>query len=77
MFRNLSVQPALRGSNGLCVGRKIGEFSIAFSVHGTVGSPTGPDEEIRVDDQEIGSSGRPVSSGLQVPAETEYCRSGT
>jgi len=35
-----------------------------FSVHGTGGSPTGPDPDNRVDDQDIGSSGRPVSSGL-------------
>jgi hypothetical protein len=40
-----------------------------FSVQGTDGSPTGPDPENRVGDQEIGSAGRPVSSGLQVPGE--------
>ena len=33
------------------------------------GSPTGPDPENRVDDQDIGSPGWPVSSGLQVPVE--------
>jgi hypothetical protein len=43
--------------------------SVFFSVHGTGGSPTGPDPEIRVGDQVIGSPGRPVSSGLQVPGE--------
>ena len=33
------------------------------------GSPTGPDSENRVGDQDTGSPGRPVSSGLQVPGE--------
>jgi hypothetical protein len=44
-------------------------LSIVFSVQGTVGCPTGPDPENRVGDQDIGSPGRPVSSGLQVPGE--------
>jgi hypothetical protein len=43
--------------------------SIVFSVQGTGGSRTGPDPENRVDDQDIGSPGRPVSSRLQVPSE--------
>jgi hypothetical protein len=38
-----------------------------LSVHVTGCSPTGLDPEIRATDQEIGSPGRPVSSGLQVP----------
>ena len=42
-------------------------FSIIFLVQETGGSPTGPDPEKRVGDQDIGSPGRPVSSGLQVP----------
>ena len=46
---------------------KNGKLSILFSVQGTVGSPTGPDPENRVGDQENGSLGRPVSSGVQVP----------
>ena len=37
----------------------------------------GPDPESRVDDQDIGSPGRPVSSGLQVPGEPGYCRERT
>jgi hypothetical protein len=37
-----------------------------FSVQGTGGSPTGPDPENRVGDQDTGSRGRPVSSRLQV-----------
>ena len=37
-----------------------------FSVQGTGGSLTGPDPENRVGDQDTGSPGRPVSSGLQV-----------
>ena len=40
-----------------------------FSVQGTGGSPTGPDPDNRVGDQDTGSPGRPVSSGLQVPGE--------
>jgi len=38
------------------------ELSIVFSVQGTGGSPTGPDPENRVGDQDIGNPGRPVSS---------------
>jgi hypothetical protein len=44
-------------------------LSIFFSIKGTGGSPTGPDPENRVGDQDLGSPGRPVSSGLQVPGE--------
>ena len=33
----------------------------------------GPDPENRVSDQDIGSPGRPVSSGLQVPGEPGHC----
>jgi hypothetical protein len=44
-------------------------LSIVFSVQGTCGSPTGPDPENRVGDQDIGSIGRPVSSGLKVLGE--------
>jgi hypothetical protein len=44
-------------------------LSIVFSVQGTSGSPTGPDPENRVGDQDVGSPGRPVASGLQVPGE--------
>ena len=41
---------------------------------GTGGSPTGPDPENRVGDQDNGSPGRPVSSGLQVSGEPGHCR---
>ncbi len=44
-----------------------------FSVQGTGGSPTGPDPENRVGDQDSGSPGRPVSSGLQVTGEPGHC----
>jgi len=69
----LSVQSGLRGSNDLRVGAKNGDLSICFffSVQGTGGSPTGPDPENRVGDQDTGSAGRPVSSGLQVAGEQE------
>jgi hypothetical protein len=43
---------------------------VAFSVQGTGGSLTGPDPENRVGDQDVGSPGRPVFSGLQVPGES-------
>jgi len=45
-----------------------------FSVQGTGGSPTGPDLENRVGDQDSGSQGRAVSSGLQVTGEPGHCR---
>jgi len=44
-------------------------FQLFFLVQGTGGSPTGPDPENRVGDQDIGSPDRPVSSGLQMPSE--------
>ena len=75
--RKLSVQPGLRGSNDLGVGRKMATFQLFFSVQGTGGSPTGPDLENRVGDQDTGSPGRPVSSGLQVPGEPGHCRART
>ena len=54
-------------------------FSIVFffSVQGTGGSPTGPDPESRVRDQDIGSPDRPVSSRLQVPGEPGHCSART
>jgi hypothetical protein len=39
-------------------------LSVVFSVQGTGGSPTGPDPENRLGDQDIVSPGRPVTSGL-------------
>ena len=50
-----------------------GDLQLFFSVQGTGGSPTGPDPENRVGDQDTGSSGRPVSSGLQVAGEPVHC----
>jgi hypothetical protein len=44
-------------------------LSIVFSVQGTGGSPTGPDPENRVGDQDTGSPGRTVSFGLQETGE--------
>ena len=51
-------------------------FNYFFSP-GTVGSPTGPDLENRVGDQDIGSPGRPVCTGLQMPGKTGHCRART
>ena len=59
------------------VSDKNGDLSIVFSVQGTGGIPTGPDPENRVGDQDSGSPGRPVSSGLQLPGETGHCRART
>jgi len=53
---------------------KSGDLSIVFSVQGTGGSPMGPDLEIRVGDEDIGRTGRPVSYGFQVPGEPGHCR---
>jgi len=53
------------------------DLSIVFSVQGTGGSPMGPDLEKRVGDQDNGSQGRPVSSGLQVPGEPGQCHART
>ena len=52
-------------------------FQLFFSVQGTGDSPTGPDPENRVGDQDIGSPGSPVSSGLQVPGEPGHCHART
>ena len=52
-------------------------FQLFFSVQGTGGSLMGPDLENRVGDQDIGSSDRPVSSGLQVPGEPGHCLART
>ena len=74
-FRNLAVQPGLRGSNDLRVGRKMAIFQMFFFlVQGTGGSPMGPDPENRVGDQDVRSPGRPVSFRLQVPGEPGHCR---
>jgi len=54
-----------------------GDLSIVFSVQRTGGSPMGPDPENRLGDQDIGSPGRAVSSGLKVPGEPGHCRART
>ena len=56
---------------------KNGDFSIVLSVQGTGGSPTEPDPENRMGDQENGNPVRPVSSGLQVLGEPGHCRART
>jgi len=76
-LRWLSVQPGRRGSNDLRVERKNGDLSIGFSVQGTGDSPTGPDPENRVGDQDFGNPGKPVSSGLQVSGEPGLCLART
>jgi len=54
-----------------------GDLSIICSVQRTGGSPTGGDPKNKVGDEEIGSAGRPVSSGMQVPGEPGHCRART
>jgi len=76
-FISLSVQPGLRGSNELRVGRKMATFQLLFSVQGKGGSPTGPDPENRVGDQDTGIPGKPVFCGLQVPGEPGHSRART
>jgi len=49
-------------------------FKLFFSVQGIGGSPTGPDPENRVGDQDIGSPGKLVSFELQVPVEPGHYR---
>jgi len=44
-----------------------------FQSRETGGSLTGQDLENRVGDEDNGSLGRPVSSGLQVPSEPGHC----
>ena len=56
---------------------KNGDLSIVSSVQGTSGSLMGPDPKNRVGDQDTGSPGRLVSSGLQVPGEPRHCRART
>ena len=56
---------------------KNGDLSVVFSVQGTGGSPTGPDPENRMGDQDIGTPGKPVSSGLQVSGELGHCHART
>ena len=74
-FKRLSIQPGRRGSNDLRVGRKMATF--CFFSPGTGGIPKGSNPENRVGDKDIGSPGRPVSSGLQVPGELGHCRART
>jgi hypothetical protein len=73
-FNVLSNDMTYRGADK-SLGRPT-SLSIVFSVQGTGGSPTGPDPENRMGDQDIGIPGRPISSGLQVPGEPFLSWSG-
>jgi len=50
---------------------------ILYSDAGTGGIPTGSVPENRVGDQDFGSPGTTVSSGLHVPGETGHFRART
>jgi len=52
-------------------------FNCFFLVQGTGGSPTGPDPENWVGDQDTGSPGKPVSFGLLVSGEPGYFHART
>ena len=54
-----------------------GDLSNVFPVQGTGGSPTEPDQENRVGDEDTGSPGRPVSCVLEVTGEQEHCLART
>ena len=56
---------------------KTGEDAIFFSVQVPGLSPTGPGPENRVGDQNTGSPGKPVSSGLHGPSEQGHFRART
>ena len=73
VINGLSIRPSLRDNSDLRVIRKMATFQLFFSVQGTDGSPMGPDLENRVGNEDIGSPGRPVSSGLQVPCKSGHC----
>jgi len=49
-------------------------IQLFFSVQSTGASPTGPDPEKCVGDQNTGSPCRPISFGLQVLDEPRHCR---
>ena len=49
------------------------KFQLFFLVRRIGGSPTWSDPEYRVGDQDTGSPGKPVSSGLQVAGERGHC----
>ena len=70
-FGILSVQPGLYGSNDIRVGRKMA--NIVLFNPGKRWYSAEPHPKNRVGDQDNGSPGRPVSSGLQVPREPGHC----
>ena len=69
--RHFSSEAEVIGAAETWLDEKYSEFF--FSVQGTVVSPPGSDPENMAGDQDTGSRGRPVSSGLQVPGEPGYC----
>ena len=72
-FRRLSVQPGLHGSNELHVGRKMATFQLFFQSREQVVVRWGHIWRIEWVIKILGSPGRPVSSGLQVPSEPGHC----
>jgi len=73
----LSDQPGPRGNNDPRAGRKMVTFQLYFQSREQVVVRRGTDPENRVGDQDSGSPGKPVSSGLQVSGEPGRCRAKT
>ena len=57
------------GKQWIPLGTKNGDLSVAFSVQGNGGTPTGPDPENNLGGQEFVTQGRPVYCGLQLSCE--------
>jgi hypothetical protein len=72
-----SVQPGLRCSNGLCVGRKMANFQFYFQSREQVVVRRVQIRRLGWVIKYTGSPGRPVSSGLQVPGKPGHCRART
>jgi len=74
-----ATQKKLEGcpSNQVSVAAKIFALDEKWRPSNCFFSLTGPDPENSVGDQDIGSPGRPVSSGLQVPSEQGHCHART
>ena len=73
-FRRLSIQVSAAAMTSASDEKWLTFNCFFFLVQGTGGSPTGPDPENRVGDQDNGSPGRPGPSGLQVPGGPGHCR---
>jgi len=76
-FRWLSVQPGLRGSNDLRVGREMAIFHLFFQSREQMVVRRGQIRRIGWVIKALEAQGRPVSSGLQVPGEQGHYHART